>query len=330
MDRIDRRTAALVAALVLLALSAGQAAAAGFPKPTAELRRFEVEALTLRDVTFLFELAVKNPYPLELKFDGMTIVFSVEGTKVFTAKSRGGFTVKAKGEKANTFTVKLAYADIIKVVKEYATKEWLATTIDATLVIPIPKMPGAPSDVTFTYKLSKKVPAIKPSVALLDFQVKPPTQEQITAALARAGRKVDSGKALGVIKNMLAGRKADPADVIDPAELDVPLTVTFTIEVRNEAKGPLGFDSLGYELFVNGESLVVGDSSSVVKQAGRTLITVSNTFSAKKLSKAVRALFADRSGTFGVIGKASIKLPDEIRKEPIPVSFDEQGNFSLK
>jgi len=33
------------------------------PKPTAEIRRFQLQAITLRDVTFLFDLAVKNPYP---------------------------------------------------------------------------------------------------------------------------------------------------------------------------------------------------------------------------------------------------------------------------
>ena len=59
------------------------------PKPTAEVRRFELEAISLRDVTFIFDLAVKNPYPVNLGFDGMTLAFTVEGAKVFTL-TKGG------------------------------------------------------------------------------------------------------------------------------------------------------------------------------------------------------------------------------------------------
>lgn len=162
---------ALVIVLILLSAPAW----AQIQKPTAEIRRFQVEALTLRDVTFLFELAVKNPYPVELSFSGMTLDFSVEGSKVFSAQSKGGFKVPARKENSNTFTVTLEYEAIIKLVKDYASKEWLNTVIDGVLVIPLPKLPGLPQDVKFTYKLEKKIPAIKPHVALVGFSVEPPT-----------------------------------------------------------------------------------------------------------------------------------------------------------
>ena len=298
------------------------------PKPTAEVRRFQLEAMSLRDVTFLFELAVKNPYPVNLGFDGMTLGFTVEGAKVFTVASKGGFTVPANSEKSNTFTVTLAYDAIMKLVKNYTERDWLTTVVDGTLVIPLPKLPGLPGTISFNYSFTKKIPAIKPHVALLDFKVLPPTKEQVADAIARAGGKTDPGKALGVFKNILAGKKpAEP--VIDPADLDVPLTVSFTMEIRNDARGPLSFDKLGYELSVNGERLVVGESSSIAREKGRDLVTVTNTFSSSRLSKEVRALFARRKGTFAVTGSASIKLPDEIRKEPVPLNFKEAGEFSL-
>jgi len=298
------------------------------PTPTAEVRRFQLEAISLRDVTFLFELAVKNPYPVSISFAGMTLAFAVEGAKVFTTGSEGGFSVPANGEKSNTFTVNLAYESIIKLVKDYTTHEWLNTVIDGTLVIPLPKIPGVPDDVTFTYSFSKRIPAIKPRVSLLNFRVLPPTREQVADAIVRAGRKTDPGKALGVFRNILEGKKP-PAPVIDPADLDVPLTVDFTLEIRNDARGPLSFDKLGYELSVNGERLVVGESSSIVREKGKDLITVSNAFSSSKLSRNVKAVFSRRKGSFGVIGDASIKFPDEIRKEPVPLTFNEAGAFAL-
>mgnify|MGYP001022595893 CR=1 FL=1 len=318
-----------IIAAIMLAACAAAAGAVDLPRPTAEIKRFQVEAISLRDVTFLFELSVKNPYPVKLSFSGMKLDFSVEGSKVFSVADKGGFTVSAKGEKSSTFTVTLAYDAIIKLVKDYASKEWLDTVIDGVLVIPLPTMPGLPKDVRFTYKLSKKIPAIKPKLAITAFTVTPPSAEQVGKAVAKAGSKVPPGKALGVYKDILAGRKpAEP--VIDPTELDVPISVSFTLEIRKEAKGRLSFDALDYELIVNGESLVLGKSSQVVKEAGRTLVTVTNEFSSKRLSKNMKALFADRKGSFALKGKAALKLPDEIRKEPVPLSFSESGAFSFK
>jgi LEA14-like dessication related protein len=317
-------------AIVLLLIAASASAwAAAIAKPTAEITRFQVSAITLRDVTFLFELSVKNPYPVKLPFDGMTLDFNVEGSKVFSAASQGGFTVPANGEKSNSFTVTLAYDAIIKLVKDYTSKDWLATVINGTLTIPLPKIPGLPKNVTFSYTLKKKIPAVKPEVAIVDFTVTPPTDAQVAAAVAKAGKKVNPGKALGVFKDVLAGKKpAEP--VIDVTELDVPLSVSFTLEIRNQAKGPLTFGTLGYALFVNKEQLVTGETSRVTNDAGTSRVTVTNVFSSARLSKSVQELFTRRSGSFTVTGSASVKLPDEVSKEPIPLSFNESGSFALK
>ncbi len=314
----------------LLASLAAPLMAATFPTPTATLTKFEVAAVSLRDITFLFELSVKNPYPLALTFAGMTLAFSVEGARVFTAASQGGFTVPASGSKSNQFTVKLAYQDIAKVVKEYASKDYLNTVINGTLDIPLPKLLGLPKSYSFSYNLSKKIPAIKPQLAVRDFTVVPPTQEQVKAALAEAGKKVDAGKALGALTSVLQGKKpASPA--IDPADIDVPVSVSFTIELDNEAKAELAFSKLGYKLFVNGDNLVTGESASVTRKSpGTSLITVTNTFSSRSLTANVRDMLTKRKGTFRLVGTAAIKLPDEIRTDPVPLDFDESGAFSMK
>lgn len=318
--------------LIVLLAGAVRAAAFSFPMPSATLTRFEVAAISLRDVSFLFELTVKNPYPIDLSFSGMNLAFRVEGTQVFTADSRGGFSVPANGTKSNLFTVKLAYEDIIKVLKDYVSKDLLNTVIDGTLVIPLPRLPGLPGlpgTYSFSYSLQKKIPAIKPKIGVLDFSVKPPTREQVKSALVKEGSTVDAGKALGVLQNVLQGRK--PAvPVIDPSDIDVPVSVSFTIQLSNEARAELAFPKLGYELSVNGDKLVTGESTKISREAGRSLITVVSTFSSRSLSKNVRELFSSRKGTFKIHGTASVKLPDEIRKDPLPLDFDEGGNFSIK
>ena len=233
------------------------------------------------------------------------------------------------GTKSNLFTVRLAYEDIIKVVKDYVSKDLLNTVIDGTLVIPLPRLPGLPGTYSFSYSLQKKIPAIKPKIAVLDFSVKPPTREQVKDALVKEGSKVDAGKALGVLQNVLQGKR--PAvPVIDPSDIDVPVSVSFTIQLSNQARAELAFPKLGYELSVNGEKLVTGESTKISREAGKSLITVVSTFSSRSLSKNVRELFSSRKGTFKLHGTASVKLPDEIRKDPLPLDFEEGGSFSVK
>ncbi len=235
----------------------------------------------------------------------------------------------AGGSKSNSFTVTLAYADVIKAVRNYVAKDYVRTVIDGTLSIPLPKLPGLPRSFTFNWSKEKMIPAIKPRVSVLDFKVVPPTQEQIRKALLEAGRNVDAGKALGVLKNILEGKKP-AADVIDPSEIDVPVSVSFTIELANEAKAALSFAKLGYDLAVNGDPLVTGEATDVVREAGRSLITVVSTFSSRSLSQNVRKLFSNRKGTFTLRGTAAVKLPDEIRKDPVPLDFEEGGSFSIR
>jgi hypothetical protein len=262
----------------------------------------------------------------------MTLGFSVEGAKVFTAASQGGFRVPAGGSKSNSFTVQLVYQDIMKVIRDYAAKDYLQTVIDGTLTIPLPRitmLPGLPKSFTFRYSLSKQIPAIKPRVSVLDFSVTPPTREQIGAALVAAGKRVDAGQALGVLKNVLAG-KPPGSQLIDPAEIDVPIAVSFTIEVANEAKAALSFAKLGYELFVNGERLVVGESGAVTREGSRSRVTVTNTFSSRSLSRNIRDLFTKRSGAFRLAGTAALQLPQEISRRPVPLAFEEGGSFSMQ
>lgn len=317
----------LIVLLLLMATVAEFAQA--IAKPTAEITQFQIKGISLRDVSFQFELTVNNPYPLALSFSGMTLDFLVEGAKVFNTADQGGFSVPAKGKKSNRFIVTLAYDDIFKFVQNYTTKEWLNTVVKGTLTIPLPKIPGVPANMSFNYELEKKIPAIKPVVAITGFSVTPPNAAEVSAALKKAGKNTDPDKARLAIADVLTGKK-QAAPVIDPAELDLPLQVRFVIQIRNDARGPINFNALNYELFINNESLVVGDSSSVTQNGQEILVTVVNTFSTRQLTSGVRKLFTEKQGNFRVKGSASIKLPEEISKQPIPLGFDEKGTFALQ
>lgn len=298
------------------------------PKPTAELTRFEIKTISLRDITFLCELSVKNPYPVGLSFSGMTMDFSVEGQKIVSLKSQGGFDVPANKSKTNQFDVKLTYEGIIALVKNYIDKEWLSTSMDGTLTIPLPAIKGLPKDITFSYRVDQKIPAIKPQVSILEFKVNPPSAKQLEQALIKAASKVKPDDALGYFGDLVSGKKPKK-QVIDPKDLDVPFTVSYTLAIKNEAKAALGFDKLGFSLDINNQRLVDGESSEVKREGNTTLVTIDNTFSSKQLVAGVLDAFNARLGNFRIRGTASLRLPESISKKPLPLDFDETGSFKL-
>ena len=300
---------------------------ADFPKPAAEITSFRLEALSLRDATFSFDLSVKNPYPVDLPVSGLTLDFAVEGAQVFHAANQGKFSVPANKKKTNTFLVILPYDGIIPLVQNYLDKDWLDTVISGKLTIPLPKLPGLPKDISFDYKLKQKIPALKPEVTLLAFAVQGPTEEQVAEATQKQALSISPKEAYGMFRDILAGKK--PQSPIRPQDVDVPFTVTYVLSIENKARAPLGFRALDYTLAVNDQPLVGGQSGDVRQEGTKTLVTVSNTFRSKELSEGVQQIFQARQGQFRVTGKAALQVPPEVRKDPVPLDFTESGSFTF-
>lgn len=314
------------AAAVFLFLSACAGLETHAPKPTAEISSFSLERIGLRDLDFAFELTVKNPYPVDLSFSGMSLDFSVEGAQVFQTKSRGGFTVGANRTAANSFIVTLRYEDVIRVVRDYLEKDWLETQITGKLTLPLPDLGGLPREISFDYRLSHKIPAVKPRVEIRDFAIAAPSEKEIAAALAAAGRNIAVAEAAGFLRGIVQGRPS-AAPPFRLQDIDVPFTLSYTLAVVNEAEAPLDFGALDYELFVGGQSLAKGTSTQVRRNGGASLITINTTFSSKRVSEGIIRVLEAKGGDFRIAGKASLILPQEIRRTPVPLSFDEGGTF---
>jgi LEA14-like dessication related protein len=315
-------------AAVLLALLASAASYAQVPKPTAKVTRFDIERISLRDVTFLFDVAVKNPYPLNLSLEALRLTFFVEGAQVAQVQTAKGFAVKALGEKTSRLYATLRYEDVIAAVKNYAEKDYLNTLVKTQIAIPLPKMAGLPPRITFSYDLKGRIPAIKPRVAITRFKIEQPSGEAVGKALKKAGRDIASqGAAVQAFKDVLAGRT--PKGPFQPRDLDVPLTVSFDIELANETRAPLDFTALDYRLAINDQELLAGATQNIARKGNLSVLRVASTFSSLALSGGMLEALRARKGAFTLNGSTSIKLPDEIRKEPLKLEFSEGGTFNL-
>ena len=132
-------------------------------KPSVSLKRFDIHSISLRDVTFLFDIKLKNPYPIGLRLEDVGFLFKIEGNQVFETRTKKGFTVKALGSSVNSVLVTLVYEDIMRLVKNYSDRDYLDCRIDVDIVIPLPKaVRSIQRDITFNYTVHKKIPALKP------------------------------------------------------------------------------------------------------------------------------------------------------------------------
>ncbi len=303
------------------------------PKPTASIKSFDIEAITLRDITLKFNVIVKNPFPISLKLKGVKLKFSVEGKQFFETEASRGFRIKSRGSAENIFLVNLKYSDIIAIIKDYTNKEYLDTIIDTEIILPIPKSvqnpPMIPDSLSFKSKLSKRIPAIKPHISIANFSVQEPSLDEVKAALKKAGKQaVDPNKAISMISGIISGKKTS-SDVVDISKLDLKLKVNFDIELKNDAKAKLSFSSLDYDFLINSSPLVNGSTSKIQMNGDKQILTVSNAFSTRALAGPVLAAFKQRKGAFIVKGNTRIQLPRDVKEEPVKLSFSEGGDFKL-
>ncbi len=301
-------------------------------KPEVSLKRFDIDSISLKDVTFLFEIALDNPYPVGFRLQDVGFNVKVEGAQLLKTRTPKGVTVKAGGSEVTPVKVTIAYLDIMRLIKDYTEKENLDCTIDIDIAIPLPRaVQSIKRNITFNYTVQKKIPALKPSFAIANFQVKAPTLHDIKSSLVDTGKKnLNANNILNLFQGLIKGKKTSPADVLDLTSLDVPIGVSFDVEVKNNTKARLRFQDLTYDFIVNDARILAGTTGSASNEGNRSVIRISNTFSSKALGKSVVALLTNRTGAYQLKGYSSVKLPDEIKISALKLDFNEKGQFKIK
>lgn len=299
------------------------------PKPTATIVNFDIDSISLTDITFLFDVEIYNPYPVKLKLSTVSSTFFVEN-KQFFKTSTDKLKIKAKGKETTRLLVNIKYADMANIVKDYANKDSLLCVIDMVIVLPLPQsVHSVAKDVTFKFQMKKDVPTIKPEVNVANFKVIKPTKKEIEAALKKAAKQnLNADKITDMFGAILDGK--NPIKEIDPSSLDLKLKVNFDIVLKNKTKAALLFNDLNYNFTVNSSKLVDGITKDIQNKNGEYVLSISNAFSSKALAGTILKAFNDGKGNYALSGYSMVKFPDKIKKTPLKLNFNENGAFNLK
>ncbi len=320
------------AAVVMCASSESPSLNFSLPKgitlPEVRIKDFDIKAISLRDIDFLFDIEIINPYPIGIRLEKVEFKVDIDKNQLFKTTTPSGFKIKANGSAVTPLVLNLEYAKIINIVKDYNKKEYLVCDISGNLIIPLPNIPGLPKTFSFPFNVSKKIPAIRPSVAVHNFKVSAPSREEIQEAIRKAGRNLNADKVFGLFGDLINGKKVNVKE-IGLADLDLKLKVNFDLKLKNEAKAKLFFNNLNYDFSINNEKVFRGDTSKTQMVGDTLIISVANELSSKSLGKGVLRIFEERKGLFKIKGETFINLPAEIKKTPLRLSFDEGGDFGL-
>ena len=181
---------------------------------------------------------------------------------------------------------------------------------------------------SFDYRLTKRIPVIRPSIKITGFKVNLPSEKEIAQALKEAGEKaVSPSKIRGMFSDIISGKT--PKKVISPDDLDLKLSVMFNIEMKNDTAAEFNFKSLNYNFDVNGTKLINGTTKEISRKAGVSVLTVRSEFSTLSMTKSVLSAFKKGKGSYRLKGESQVQFPASIKKEPLKLLFNESGDFSL-
>jgi LEA14-like dessication related protein len=293
-----------------------------FKKPSANIEKFDIDSISFRDISLLFDVAISNPYPVGISLNNVTFKFSIEGNKLFETTTPRGFKIKANGKENTQFIVNIEYSKIEKIVRDYMKKDYLKCEVEGALVLKIPNtgIPGVPESVSFPFNLKTMIPAVKPEISIKNFKIKAPDVSAVTSAIKKSGKYLNT--------DIISGKDIKES-AFKPSDIDLKLDVNFDIEVKNKTAAKILFNNLSYDFFMNSENMFKGNTNESKMSGNVLILKIVNQLSSKAMGKGITKVFKDKKGSFNIKGQTSIKLPESIRKEPLKLQFDEKGNFSL-
>ncbi len=298
-------------------------------KPSATIENFDIYSVGMQDITFVYDVKVTNPYPIALTLSNVKLQMNVEGGQFLKTETQSGFKIKENATKTSKFYLKLKYEDIISVIKDYSKKDELDCKTSIILTIPLPKIPGVPRNYSFNFVNEMKIPAVKPTIKIVNFKVKTPTSKEIKNALKRSGLNVFRLKSTSLmVNNLLKGRK--PKFNIKPQDIDLKIKVEFDIQIKNKTRAKLHFEDLEYVFYIDGEQLISGKTNKIKKRRGAYILTISNSFSTKTVGENLRNFFKKRNGEFTLKGHTYLKFPDTIKKDAVKIVFNETGKLKIR
>ena len=273
---------------------------------------------------------MKNPYPLALPIDGMGLDVLRRGHEGLHRRIAGRVhRCRRAGRSRTRSRSRSTYADVIKVVRDYSAKDYLATAMDVNLSIPLPALPGSAEEHPLLVDAGEEDPRHQAPRLRARLQGRAPDagpdQGRAREGRPEPRRRHGARRAAEHAGGEEARRRRHRPCRARPAGLGLlhprgrqrgegrPLVREARLRPRGQWRPP-----------GRGREHAGGAPRRQVADHGREHVQL-----AQPLAEHAAGCSRTARGPSRLHGTAAVKLPDEIRKEPVPLEFEEGGSFSL-
>ncbi len=300
----------------------------GLPEPGVNLRNVAITALTLTHIDLRLDTLVNNPYPIGLPATGMDMDLTIEGTPL-TKLSSDPVKVPASGSQAVPLNLRLKYADLLKIYRNFPGKAALSLGVDGRLAVSLAgmkKVPGVPDQIRWPFQARKDIPALRPDISIRAFRIVKPD----LAGLRQSAPDDLARKASGFLDQLLSPGGASPGSAAQAGldALDLKVNTAFELVLTNQAAAELLFQNLNYDLKLGGENFLNGKSASIVNNGPESIVTVNTAFPLKSVTRGIADAINRRSSNFQLAGTAGVQIPALPNEGGLDFHFDKSGNFA--
>ncbi|MHC4985166.1 MAG: LEA/WHy family protein [Planctomycetota bacterium] len=131
-------TRSIIVLLGACLLAAGGCDALGLAKPTASVLDADLQDLTLRTATLLFDVEVNNPYSTDLPLTDVAYSLASEGVEFLSGQADISGSIPAAGSKVLPIPVEIDFIQLLGMLENIVPGETIPYTADLGLMLDTP------------------------------------------------------------------------------------------------------------------------------------------------------------------------------------------------
>ena len=295
-------------------------------KPTIQFHSFQFKEITLNDMTTLFSIEIENPYPITLYVDSMQSQIYIDSHSLLVLQSTDSLKLPKHSKTIKTFAATIPYQQLLQAANNYINRDSIMLSIKGTIGFSLPPSIQIVKPINVPFTIKQEIPTIKPSIDIAHFKIIPPTLNELATLVKNRTLTIsmlELNKVFSDIQAFSQG-KSIPDSIL---QLDIPLSMSFDIIIKNKTKALLTGKSIDYNFILHDTEIAKG-KPTIQSVKGISTINCLTVLSTKNLSKGIVAALPKKNIHYVMKGSMVLDASFKGSTMPIPFSINHDGTIS--
>lgn len=142
--------------------------------PSLKMNSIQISGIELDSIDLDIGINIKNPYPIDINLKDVIVNIYYENKIVNSSNIPGEVTIKSLTSNDIKLDSAINTLDLIKIIKDYTSVEYLPFKIEVAFALPLPKTLNMLGDYQLKDSISLNIPTINPQFSLKRMEFQPP------------------------------------------------------------------------------------------------------------------------------------------------------------